>query len=250
MIAKIETQKGKQFKVDLKKPLDISIPLRASEDNVRAWYVNPPRIEPVMDENFTGSVAKGGSVNFNDIYFNPHGHGTHTECVGHISKEVHSVNQCLREFFFLAEVVSIQPVVLENGDEVITPEQLRGAIKEEDIQALVLRTVPNQRDKKSKNYSSTNPPYIDPEAIKFIIDRGVDHFLLDLPSVDKEDDGGALKSHHVFWEHPHKTNLKRTITEMIYVPDLVKDGLYLLNIQMAPFENDASPSKPVLYELL
>jgi hypothetical protein len=29
----------------------------------------------------------------------------------------------------------------------------------------------------------------------------------------------------------------------------VKDGSYILNLQIAPFENDASPSKPVLYKI-
>jgi arylformamidase len=36
---------------------------------------------------------------------------------------------------------------------------------------------------------------------------------------------------------------------MIYVPNSIFDGTYLLNIQIASFENDASPSKPVLYML-
>jgi hypothetical protein len=34
---------------------------------------------------------------------------------------------------------------------------------------------------------------------------------------------------------------------MIYVKDVVLDGTYLLNLQITSFENDASPSKPVLY---
>ena len=40
------------------------------------------------------------------------------------------------------------------------------------------------------------------------------------------------------------------ITEMIFVSDQILDGDYLLNLQMASFENDASPSKPVLYQIL
>ena len=46
-----------------------------------------------------------------------------------------------------------------------------------------------------------------------------------------------------------KTNLNRTITELIYVPEEVTDRQYLLNLQIAPFENDASPSKPILYAI-
>ena len=40
-----------------------------------------------------------------------------------------------------------------------------------------------------------------------------------------------------------------TITEMIYVNNTIQDGSYLLNLQFASFENDASPSKPVLYKI-
>jgi hypothetical protein len=40
-----------------------------------------------------------------------------------------------------------------------------------------------------------------------------------------------------------------TITELAFVPDDVKDGLYLLNLQVAPFDNDAAPSRPLLFRL-
>jgi hypothetical protein len=36
---------------------------------------------------------------------------------------------------------------------------------------------------------------------------------------------------------------------LIYVPNEVPDGTYILNLQIAPFENDASPSKPILYKV-
>ena len=42
------------------------------------------------------------------------------------------------------------------------------------------------------------------------------------------------------------TRIKNTITELIYVPNDVEDGEYLLNIQIAPFESDCAPSRPVL----
>ena len=99
-------------------------------------------------------------------------------------------------------------------------------------------------------YSNTNPPFIDSEAVQFLIDNGIDHLLIDTPSVDKENDNGALKSHHTFWEYPHNTQENRTITELIFVPETIEDGTYFINIQIASFENDASPSKPVLYKIL
>lgn len=239
----------KQYKIDLSKPIDLSIPLHSGKDNVSAWYVNPVKIEPVMTEQFTGSVKLGGSVNFRNISFNPHGNGTHTECVGHISSEDYSINNCLKTFFFLAQVVSINPDKLSNGDDIITLSQIEKLDIVNNTKALVIRTLPNSKSKKSKQYSNTNPPYIEASAMKYLTSMGIEHFLIDLPSVDREFDDGKLEAHHAFWEYPHNTKLNRTITELIYVPDSCTDGNYLLNLQIASFENDASPSKPILYAI-
>lgn len=236
--------------IDLSKGLDISITLTNSEENPRAWYVKPPRFEPVMENGWVGEVAQGGAVNFRDIYFNPHGHGTHTECLGHITQEIYSVNERLKEFFFKAKVISITPKEIQNGDDidhVVQYDDMKNALGTEQIDAVVLRTLPNTEEKKHQNYSSTNPPYLDKSIVDLFDELGVKHFLLDLPSVDRESDGGALAFHHKFWNVPENPNHERTITEMIYVDNHITDGEYLLNLQVAPFDNDASPSRPVLY---
>lgn len=240
------TYNNKTYRFDLSKPIDISIPLRAGKKNVSAWYVPPVRIEPVVMGDWIGDVNQGGSVNFRNIYFNPHGHGTHTECIGHISKENYTINQCLKKFFFMAEVISISQGKID-GDSVITKTQLDKKIRSKKIEALIIRTLPNPTSKLVKQYSSTNPAYIDSKAMKLLKQRGIRHLMVDTPSVDKEKDDGKLLSHHAFWEYPKNKQLDKTITEMIYVPQKVKDGIYLLNIQIASFENDASPSKPVLF---
>jgi len=237
------------FRCDLSKPIDISIPLRAEKNNVSAWYVDPPKFEPVKTGDWIGNVNQGGSVNFRNVFFNPHGHGTHTECVGHISKENYTINQCLKNFFFLAELITVIPEKLNNGDFIITKNQIETTVKNKNTEALIIRTLPNSETKISRQYSNTNPAYIHHEAVDFICKSGIKHLLIDLPSVDKEKDEGKLLAHHAFWQYPHNTQLDRTITELIYVADNIADGTYLLNIQIASFENDASPSKPVLYRL-
>ena len=85
--------------------------------------------------------------------------------------------------------------------------------------------------------------------IDFLNELGIEHLLIDMPSIDKEVDGGKLEAHHTFWNYPNNPQLQKTITELIYVPNEVQDGTYILNLQIAPFENDASPSKPVLYKV-
>lgn len=248
MISKI-THKGKSYHVDLAKPIDISIPLRTGEENVNAWYTPPVKIEPVRMGDWVGDVKQGGAVNFRNIFFNPHGNGTHTECVGHISKEDYSINQCLKTFFFIAELITILPEETADGDKLITKKHIENCLGEKRPEAIVIRTLDNSLSKINKHYSNTNPPYLQYEAAELIDSLNINHVLIDLPSVDKEVDGGKLASHHAFWQYPHNTKLNRTITEMIYVPNNVFDGTYLLNLQIASFENDASPSKPVLYQL-
>src|SRR6187402_3019722 len=129
MIANI-FHKGIEYQVDLSKPIDISIPLTADKDCVSAWYVQPMKLEPVVAGDWVGDVNKGGSVNFRNISFNPHGNGTHTECVGHISKESYSINKTLDRFMFIAQLVTISPEHLADGDFVITRKQIMSALKE------------------------------------------------------------------------------------------------------------------------
>ncbi|MEN8928228.1 MAG: cyclase family protein [Flavobacteriales bacterium] len=248
--------KGRKYSCDLSKPLDISMQLSTNAENSSAWYVNPVKINPVRGDGFVGSVAEGGSVNFRDITFNPHGNGTHTESVGHISTEIVSINKTLTRYHFLALVISIEPEICntkegtrEIGDKIISLEQIQEAIGHHKPEAIVIRTTPNSEEKLTRQYSNSNPAYLCHKAASFITEQGIDHLLIDLPSVDKEVDAGQLLSHKAFWKYPENTQIHKTITEFIFVPDEVEDGEYLLNIQIAPFENDASPSKPTLYRL-
>ncbi len=237
------------YTTDLSKPLDISLPLRGDPSNVTAWYVAPPSIRPHTDGGFIGKVSEGASVNFNDISFNPHAHGTHTECIGHITNEFISVNKALAHYFSIAELISLTPEKYQE-DLVISGRQLENALGHRKCEAVIIRTLPNTPDKLTHQYSNTNPPYLAEGAARFLCDRGVTHLLTDLPSVDKEKDGGALLAHKAFWDFDGKRRTHATITELVYIPDAVPDGSYLLNLQTAPFENDASPSRPVLYTIM
>lgn len=236
--------------IETNEPIDISIGLCSGEENLRAWYVDPPSFEPVRANGFLGSVAEGGSVNFRNIFFNPHGHGTHTECCGHITNEVYSVNKQLKNYFFSATLITVEPEIQENGDFVVFPNQLKDKIQSGFTEAVILRTIPNGKEKISKDFSNTNPPYLDISVVELFNDFKVDHLLIDLPSVDKESDGGALAFHHAFWNVPEQPNFNRTITELVYVDSIIPDGKYILELQVAPFENDASPSRPVLYKIM
>ena len=141
-------------------------------------------------------------------------------------------------------------MMIENHDEVIYKEQLKAHIKHPEAEALAIRTLPNDPLKKVAKYSGHNPAYMCPNAISFLREQGIEHLLIDLPSVDPEEDEGQLQAHKAFWNYPEHPCTHSTITELIYIPHDVEDGLYFLNLQIAPIEMDAAPSNPILYKIL
>ncbi len=237
------------FRADLSQPIDLSIPLRQGLDNPNCFYAPPVDFWPVEAGSFIGSTARGGPVNFFNVTFNPHGNGTHTECVGHIAKERYVLRDCLLEAHFRAKLVSLYPQKTADGDRVLFQGQIEDVLAKNEVEALIIRTLPNDSLKQRTNYSGANPPYLHHEAARYIAECGVQHLLLDLPSVDREEDGGQLLAHRAFWQYPDAVRKHCTITEMIYVPNEIRDGVYLLNLQTASFDLDASPSKPVIFAI-
>lgn len=239
--------KGQSYQVNLNEFYDISIPM-GGNSGVQAWYLNAPEIKPVQDGDFIGSVAKGSSVNFRNIFFNPHSHVTHTESMGHIHETVFSVNTEMKAHYFITEVISIDPVQ-KDGDRIIEKKQLQEMLQDKTPKALVIRTLPNVKNKLSANYSNTNPTYMEWQAAAWLNEIGVEHLLIDTPSVDREQDNGELKAHKAFWGYPDTHRLHCTISEFVFVKDTIKDGMYFMNLQTAPIENDATPSRPILHEM-
>ena len=243
---------GSTYTANLDHPLDLSIPVRDGLENPNAYWAPPIEFSPVVAGDFIGSTAQGGPVNFMNVRLNPHGNGTHTECVGHISTEKFTINDCLRRFHFLAKLATVYPTKMPDGDRVVLRKQLEELVQPGEAEALILRALPNNDHKLTANYSGTNPPYLHHEAADWLVQCGIEHLLLDLPSVDREEDGGKLLSHRAFWRYgngPDQIRKNCTITELIFVGNEIQDGVYLLNLQIASLELDASPSKPVMYRL-
>lgn len=250
--------KDQCYTCNLARPIDCSIPV----GKVNCFHSTQYQTTPYKAGHFIGSIAEGGPVNFFDIVMNPHGNGTHTECIGHITIDQESINDTLKQFHFIAGVISIAITKLSNGDEVIDHQHLEEAYiqlgyHQSRPDALMIRTMPNSINKLTMDYSDTNPPYLTKEAMQYLVNMDVKHLLLDLPSVDREYDEGKLACHRIFWnmsisgrKGDHNTpRHDRTITELIYIPDTVTDSLYLLNLQIPSINLDATPSKPVIYKL-
>ena len=242
-------------KADLTRPIDLSLTSKV-KNSFKAWYVDEIQVKVIKNGDFIGSVNHGGSVNFKELLINPHGNMTHTESVGHISNEEVFVNNILTKYHFSAQLITITPQEaksemksgIEDGDYFIGIEQIKDKISP-NIQSLILRTQSSYSQLNEKNYNNTNWPYLSQETATYIRGCGVVHLLIDQPSVDKEFDGGKLLAHKAFWNYPNELDKKRTITELIGIPDEINDGIYLLNLSMANIENDASPSRPTIYKL-
>lgn len=238
--------KGKTYEIDRDEPIDLSIPLRRGNQNPNAFGIQEPVIEPYRSGDWVALVDAGSPVNCENIFLNPHGNGTHTECIGHISPGRITINQQLKEFLVIAKVVTL-PVFVESEKNKYLREKDLPDI--EGVEAVIIRSVPNSIDKMTEKYSGAYPVYLEAGLCNRLNREGVRHVLVDLPSVDPEKDEGKMLAHKAFWGFDGERREFATITEMIYVKDEVEDGLYLLNLQISPIESDASPSKPVIYRL-
>jgi kynurenine formamidase len=239
----------KQWKSNLNQAKDISIPLIPGKMTPNCFYAPFFDARPFRSGDFIGSIEKGAPVNFYNISMNPHGNGTHTECVRHIANVPVTIHECLQNFHFVGELISVFPQLMPNGDKVITAESLAVLGKTAATDVLILRTLPNDEGKMDKNYSGNNPTYVEKEAITLFNSWGVKHLMLDLPSVDREEDGGKLEGHHMFWKNGDEWFTEKTITEMVFVPNQIKDGIYLVQISVISLQLDVSPSKILLYEM-
>ena len=254
MIAEINLN-NETFKVNLNNPLDLSLTSKV-KNSFKAWYIDEIKINSIKNDDFIGSVKDGGAVNFREILINPHGNMTHTESVGHISQEEINVNKLLQTHHFIAQLITIKPqkISINNKkgkkevDEIISLNQIKNKILP-NIQALIIRSQKNYDELTNKNYSHTNWPFLAESSAAYIRNKGVQHLLIDQPSIDKEFDEGKLLAHRAFWNYPNEIDLKKTITELIGIPDHIKDGRYLLNLSLANIENDAVPSRPIIYKL-
>lgn len=255
---------------DLSDPIDISIPLDFNGPQPNAYGVARAVSMPCESGELIGDTRLGGSCNFEQYSIVPQCNGTHTECVGHITRERISIRDCLKDAIIPAVLVSIEPTgaplfgesyasSVDASDRLITSRSLKEAIQaamgtHRDLKALIIRTLPNDDAKLTAEYGEKVPPYLSNDAVKFIVESGFEHLVLDVPSIDRLYDEGKLSNHRLYWnvepgsfEILDQTRMYSTITEMAYVPNDVPDGVYLLNLQIAPFVSDAAPSRPILF---
>lgn len=262
---------GLRYLVHRRRAASIAIPVRFEAPSLTAFGAPPAARASVSGPGFVGDTTRGGSCNVRELHLIPHCHGTHTECVGHLTDEPLSVDLVLRETLFPATLVTVAPepaaghaeadhAIAAPGDRLVSARGLRQALgsgPDPFHRAIAIRTTPNGTDKLAARYDgAAPPPYLTAAAGALLADLGCDHVIVDLPSLDRMADAGKLAAHRAFFGLPAGSRTlaaarrgHATITELAFVADEIADGRYLLDLQLAPFANDATPSRPLLVPL-
>jgi arylformamidase len=226
---------------------------------------------PLTVGQFTGRVVSGSSCNCSVLTLTPHANGTHTEGVGHLTIERVDACSVIPQRLLVAALLTVEPQLSttsnegsvpmpQDADLLITRARLEQAWPAQPkprltASAVIIRTQPNESNKYAED-SAAKAPYLTREAATALVERGIEHLVLDVPSADRASDGGALTAHRIFFGlPPGSTQLaearraESTITELAYIAPTVADGWYLLSLHAPAIGGDAVPSRPVLYPL-
>ena len=213
-------------------------------------------------------MERGGSCNCELITLIPHSNGTHTECAGHLTRERLDAWRIVPAGLVPALLLSVEAEAPagegtdpapQPTDRLITRRALERAwpaVLPFVPRAVVIRTLPNTPDKRTRDYTGQTPPYLSQEAAALLVSRGVLHLVVDVPSIDRAHDEGRLTAHRLFFGLPRgsvqlaaATRPAATSTELAFIPDTIADGAYLLELQVPALDGDAVPSRPLLYAL-
>jgi kynurenine formamidase len=243
--------------VDFAAATSLALALDFRADHPVAFGAPPARSEALTIGSFNGAVARGASCNCRSLTLTPHCNGTHTESASHLTIEQRPLQEILPLAPMPALLLTVRPVAAPGcgedslpeprpEDRLITRAALLAAWRQHEAapRALLLRTGTDWRD--------AAPPYLSRQLAEELVARGIEHLVVDLPSVDRAEDEGLLTVHRVFFGLPvASTRLAdaarpaATITEFASFPDQLADGPCALQIQIPAWSGDAVPSRPL-----
>lgn len=250
---------GLGIATSLARTLDFAAP------HPRAFGAPAATSTPFVVGGFNGEVARGASCNCRSISLVPHCNGTHTESAAHLTIEPLQLGDVVPLAPLPALLLSVAPVNADKttetadppprpGDRLVTAASIEAAWRAAPSspfaapRLLVLRTGGIE--------DREEPAFLTLEAMRLLVARGIEHLVVDLPSVDRGDDQGRLGAHRVFFGLPpgstHLAEARRphaTITEFALIPRSCGDGHCAVQLQLAPWTGDAVPSRPIHFEL-
>lgn len=252
--------------------ISLLLDFQRSENQIQMYDVPPASSSPYQSGEWVGGTEHGGSCNFRTVSITPHCHGTHTECIGHIVNDPVYLPDILQKPVFLSLLISLPYHVysvhqsfltnegylprLYEGDKVLVKKDIEKAlepyareIETHAVEGLIIRTLPNEISKKNCDYNKYPAPFFTNEAMELINYMVFKHLIVDIPSIDRAYDEGYLSNHHIFWNQTLKkysledtAHKEKTITELVYVPDDLSDGLYETFLAFPQWKEEAVPS--------
>ena len=260
------THNNFKYQLNTDKTFDISIPYHFNKKQPNFYNVKPGTSSPLKENKKSYTVKSGASCNVFEISMNIHCTGTHTEFVGHLLNDPGNIGKIVNEIFIPSLLISINPIPFANSkdsyhcnvedNELIIDKELIKAsekfILKYKPKALIIRSYPNPNKKKYFNYQENIAPFFTNNALKYLSSIEIKHLVVDIPSIDRMDDDGLLGNHRLFWNYGREINeelnehSEKTITEMTFIPNNIKDGFFFLNLQIPHFVSDAAPSRPLL----
>jgi kynurenine formamidase len=261
---------GQKIRAALDRGVSLAIAVEFGTPGPRHFGAPAPTSAPFQIGGFTGSVAGGASVNCSVVTLNPHCQMTHTESVAHLTRESGDAWRVVPRGLVPAVVVSVLPEPASESNEstdpqpwatdvLITRRRLRAAwpmTRMVDPVAAIVRTLPNDAGKRTRDYTDLVPPYLTREAVQWLVEKRIEHLVLDVPSVDRTHDEGHLIGHRIFFGLPPGSRARgdaarsrATVTELAFIPDEVPDGPCILALAVPAIGGDAVPSQPIVYPL-
>lgn len=262
---------GQKVRAALDRGVSLAIAVEFGAPGPRHFGAGPPTSKPFSVGNFSGSVASGASANCSTITLTPHCQMTHTESVAHLTREGGDAWRVVPRGLLPAVVLSVVPEpALESAettepepfatDTLISKRRLRAAWpmgRMVDPVAAIIRTLPNDPGKRTRDYTDLVPPYLTREAVEWLVEKRIEHLVLDVPSLDRSHDEGHMAGHRLFFGLPRGSTARgdaarsrATITELAFIPDEVPDGPCILSLAAPAIGGDAVPSQPIVYPLV
>ena len=262
---------GQKVRAALDRGVSLAIAVEFGASGPRHFGAGAPESKPFAVGAFTGSVASGASVNCSTVTLTPHCQMTHTETVAHLTREAGDAWRVVPRGLLPAVVVSVVPEPASESsestdpqpyatDNLITRRRLRAAwpmTRMVDPVAVIIRTLPNDAAKRTRNYNDLVPPFLTREAVEWLVEKRIEHLVVDVPSIDRTHDEGRLVGHRIFFGLPPGSSARgdaarsrATITELAFVPDEVHDGPCILSLAVPAIGGDAVPSQPIVYPLM
>lgn len=240
--------------------IDCSRPLAFDDTDASLFGAGFPGRNPLVVDDWIGRVGHGAPVNVDRLDLVPHCHGTHTETAGHLTREpLHHADLPsdgpVPSTLATVGTVRGDEAAVEAGpacrpsDRVITADRVRDVLDRADpafLEGLVLRT-------REFRVADAHPTYLTAPAAGILSALGIMHLVLELPSIDRPEDGARLAAHRAWWQfgddrpgRPAPGRRLATLTELAVLPPHAADGCYLLDLHTPSMRTDAVPSRPLL----